>query len=73
LSIRREDMIQINEFILNEKLIKAVVPYFEETTNNTYGYNRPPQVKVIFIDNSDMILTGVDIYQINNVLNPPLT
>ena len=52
-------MIQINGFILNEKLIKAAVPHFEVLKEDVYGYP-PPSTKILFTDGTEKVFVGID-------------
>lgn len=54
-------MIKVGMYILNEELIKVAMPYFippkEGVTCNPYP---PPNTKIIFTDNTELIFECMD-------------
>ena len=53
-------MIKVNEYIINEKLIKVASPHFIPSEEGMICGYPPPATKIIFIDNSELIFKGMD-------------
>lgn len=62
-------MIEINEFIINETLIKAATPYVKPLEEGEYGF-WPQGTKILFTDGTEKVFMGLnthDLYvRINN-------
>lgn len=57
-------MIRVNQFILNEKLIKFATPYFSVFKEGIASSFPPPTTKIVFVDNSEMIFECMDTNQL---------
>ena len=53
-------MIRVNEFIINENLIKAAVPHLEPLKNGVQGFP-PPSTKILFTDGTETVFFGLDV------------
>lgn len=50
-------MIRVNEFIINENLIKAAVPHVEPLKDGVHGFP-PPSTKILFTDGTETVFLG---------------
>ena len=57
-------MIKVNQFIINETLIKFAIPYFTPPKEGNATSFPIPATKIVFTDNSEMIFECMDINQL---------
>jgi len=56
-------MIRVNEFIINENLIKAAVPHIQQVKDDaTFCGYPPPSTKILFRDGTETVFIGLDIH-----------
>ena len=61
-------MIRVNQYIINEKLIKVAVPYFMPPEEGIESGYPPPATKITFTDNSELIFKNMDVNILFNEL-----